>query len=86
MLQIEYGLGTDQPVPPRRGRGETGIIPPVLPRNPATVVQLKIRFGLTEVVLVGDRGMLTSARIEGLRERGPGLDQLAAGTGHPQAR
>ena len=34
--------------------------------------KLKIRFGLTEVVLVGDRGMLTSARIEGLREQGLG--------------
>ena len=30
------------------------------------------RFGLADVVLVGDRGMLTSARIEGLRAAGLG--------------
>jgi hypothetical protein len=36
----------------------------------ALVEKLKLRFGLREVVLVGDRGMLTSARIEALRATG----------------
>src|SRR5262249_31582153 len=39
---------------------------------PATVAsqvaKLKEQFGIAEVVLVGDRGMLTSARIESLKE------------------
>jgi len=30
----------------------------------AAVEKLRVRFGLTDIVLVGDRGMLTSARIE----------------------
>jgi hypothetical protein len=42
--------------------------------DPATVEaqieKLRVRFGLTDIVLVGDRGMLTSARIERLREIG----------------
>ena len=36
----------------------------------AQVDKLKNRFGIAEVVLVGDRGMLTSARIEALKEVG----------------
>ena len=36
----------------------------------AQVDKLKNRFGIAEVVMVGDRGMLTSARIEALREVG----------------
>jgi Transposase DDE domain len=36
----------------------------------AQVDKVRTRFGLTEIVLVGDRGMLTSARIERLRELG----------------
>ena len=39
---------------------------------PAVIEKLKGRFELTDVVLVGDRGMLTEARIEGLREAGLG--------------
>jgi len=35
------------------------------------------RFGLTHLVMVGDRGMITSARIEALRELG-GLGWLTA--------
>jgi transposase len=38
---------------------------------------LKGRFGLSHVVLVGDRGMITSARIEALKEIG-GLDWVSA--------
>jgi hypothetical protein len=36
----------------------------------AQVEKLRTRFGISELVLVGDRGMLTSARIERLREIG----------------
>ena len=49
--------------------------------DPATVADqadtLRDRFGLERVVLVGDRGMLTGARIAELRER-PGLGWISA--------
>ena len=67
--QIEFGLLTD-------GRG-CPVAVEAFPGNtadPATVEtqveKLRDRFGLTDIVLVGDRGMLTSARIERLREIG----------------
>jgi len=67
--QIEFGLLTDErgcPVAVEAFAGNTA--------DPATVEaaveKLRVRFGLTELVLVGDRGMLTSARIERLRETG----------------
>jgi len=67
--QVEFGLLTD-------GRG-CPVAVEAFPGNtadPATVEaqidKLRARFGLTEIVLVGDRGMLTSARIERLRELG----------------
>ncbi|HSW43214.1 MAG TPA: IS1634 family transposase [Patescibacteria group bacterium] len=67
--QIEFGLLTDSrgcPVAVEAFPGNTA--------DPATVEtqveKLRDRFGLTELVLVGDRGMLTSARIERLREIG----------------
>jgi hypothetical protein len=67
--QIEFGLLTDArgcPVAVEAFAGNTA--------DPATVeaqvTKLRSRFGLTELVLVGDRGMLTSARIERLREIG----------------
>jgi len=70
-LQVEYGLVTDE--------GGRPVAVEVVPGNiadpatvPATVEKLQGRFGLTDVVLVGDRGMLTSARIEGLRAQGLG--------------
>lgn len=70
-LQVEYGLITDhegRPVAVEVVAGNTG--------DPATVAAaidaLKVRFGLADVVLVGDRGMLTSARIEVLRAEGIG--------------
>jgi transposase len=44
---------------------------------PDQVEKLKERFGLTRVVLVGDRGMLTQARIEKLKEH-PGLGWISA--------
>ena len=74
-LQIEYGLLTDadgRPVAVAVVRGNTGDPATV----PATVETLRTRFGLERLVLVGDRGMLTSARIEGLREQG--LDWISA--------
>ena len=43
----------------------------------AQVDKLKQRFGIAEVVLVGDRGMLTSARIEALKEVG-GINWISA--------
>ena len=70
-LQIEYGLITDaggRPVAVEVVAGDTADPATV----PAAAEKLKVRFGLTDVVLVGDRGMLTSARIEMLRERGLG--------------
>mgnify|MGYP001571637713 CR=1 FL=1 len=67
--QIVFGLLTDQagcPVAVEAFAGNTA--------DPATleaqVEKLRRRFGLAEIVLVGDRGMLTSARIERLRELG----------------
>jgi hypothetical protein len=70
-LQVEYGLITDvegRPVAVEVVAGDTADPATV----PAVVAKLQDRFGLAEVVLVGDRGMLTSARIEGLRATGLG--------------
>lgn len=84
-LQIEYALLTDEagrPVAVRVVPGNTGDPATV----PATLTTLRERFGLRSVVLVGDRGMLTSARIETLRAagfawisalRGPAIARLA---------
>jgi len=75
-LQIVYGLLTSPegiPVAIEVFAGNTG--------DPATVAaqvtKVKDRFGITRVVLVGDRGMLTAAR---LREdvRPAGLDWITA--------
>ena len=74
-LQIEYGLLTDpagRPVAVEVFPGNTGDPATV----PATLETLRVRFGLERVVLVGDRGMLTSARIETLRAAG--LDWISA--------
>jgi hypothetical protein len=67
--QIEFGLLTDArgcPVAVEAFAGNAA--------DPATVEaqieKLQRRFGLADIVLVGDRGMLTSARIERLREVG----------------
>lgn len=73
--QINFGLLTDSqgcPVAIEAFTGNTA--------DPATVGhQLKTlrgKFGLEKVILVGDRGMLTSARIEALRTDAT-LDQFA---------
>ena len=67
--QVVFGLLTDRdgcPVAIEAFPGNTA--------DPGTLeaqlVKLRDRFGLTRFVLVGDRGMLTSARIERLRAMG----------------
>ena len=82
-LQIEYALLTDadgRPVAVSVVPGNTGDPATV----PGTLVTLRERFGLASVVLVGDRGMLTSARIETLR--GIGFDWVSALRGPAIAR
>ena len=66
-VQIEYGLLTDpegRPVAVRVLEGNAG--------DPAAFTEIagvvKDTFGLKRMVMVGDRGMITSARIEALRE------------------
>jgi Transposase DDE domain len=66
-LQIEYGLLTDpegRPVAVRVFDGNTG--------DPAAftaiVKVLRGEFGLAKMVMVGDRGMITSARIKALNQ------------------
>ena len=89
-LQIEYGLLTD-----RQGRP---VAIQVFPGNTAdptafteAVELVRVKFGLRELTLVGDRGMITSARIDALRElgglswitclRAPAIAKLAADDG-----
>lgn len=73
---ILYGLLTDEvgrPVAIEVYRGNTG--------DPTTVAdqidKLRGRFGLARVVLVGDRGMLTQAQINKLKEH-PGLGWISS--------
>jgi Transposase DDE domain len=74
-LQIEYGLLTDpagRPVAVRVFEGNTG--------DPAAFTAItdviRDKFGLNKMVMVGDRGMITSARIAA-------LNQLEDGTARP---
>jgi hypothetical protein len=74
-LQIEYGLLTDpagRPVAVRVFPGNTG--------DPAAFTAIadvvRKNFGLQKMVMVGDRGMITSARIQA-------LNQLEDGTQRP---
>jgi len=88
--QIEYGLLCDpagRPVAVRVFAGNTA--------DPAAFVQavtvVKDRFGLQDLVMVGDRGMITNARIDALRHdtqlgwltclRAPAIKLLAADDG-----
>jgi hypothetical protein len=88
--QIEYGLLTDpdgRPVAVRVLAGNTA--------DPAAfaliATEVRERFKLRDMVMVGDRGMITSARIEQLRElggfgwvtalRAPAIAALAADDG-----
>ena len=75
-LQIVFGLLTDQdgrPVAVEVFEGNTGDPKTVA----AQVEKLRARFGLDRVIVVGDRGMLTSARIE-QDLRSAGLDWITA--------
>ena len=70
-LQIEYGLLTDpagRPVAVRVFPGNTG--------DPAAFTAIvdvvREKFGLEQMVMVGDRGMITSARIAALNRREDG--------------
>jgi hypothetical protein len=73
-LQIEYGLLTDpagRPVAVRVFPGNTG--DPAAFTAIADVVRKK--FGLAKMVMVGDRGMITSARIQALNQQQDGTPQ-----------
>ena len=74
--QIEYGLLTDpegRPIAVRVVPGNTA--DPTAFEQIAT--QMKTVFGVEDMVMVGDRGMITSARIKQLRELG-GLGWVTA--------
>jgi hypothetical protein len=73
-LQIEYGLLTDpegRPVAVRVFPGSTG--------DPAAFTQIaavvRTKFGLSQMIMVGDRGMITSARIAALNQQQDGTPQ-----------
>src|SRR4029077_7160177 len=73
-LQIEYGLLTapeGRPVAVRVFPGNTG--------DPAAftaiVKVVREKFGLQEMVIVGDRGMITSARIDALNQAEDGTPE-----------
>ena len=73
-LQIEYGLLTDpagRPVAVRVFPGNTG--DPAAFTAIADVVRDK--FGLAQMVMAGDRGMITSARIAALNQAGDGTQR-----------
>jgi len=76
-LQIVFGLLTNAegcPVAVEVWEGNTAD-----PRTvPAQVVKLRQRFGLRQVVLVGDRGMITSARIREDFPDGSGISWITA--------
>jgi len=89
-LQIEYGLLTDpegRPVAIRVFPGNTA--------DPtaftAAVEVVRTKFGIARLTLIGDRGMITSARIEALKDlgglgwitclRAPAIAKLAADDG-----
>ena len=90
-LQIEYGLLTDpagRPVAVRAFPGNTG--------DPSALTEIvdvvREKFGLAKMVMVGDRGMITSARIAALTElqedygwitalRAPAIKKLLADDG-----
>jgi hypothetical protein len=76
-LQIEYGLLTDpegRPVAVRVFPGNTG--------DPAAFTAIsdvvRDKFGLAQMVMVGDRGMITSARIAALNQAEDGTRRPAA--------
>jgi len=73
-LQIEYGLLTDpegRAVAVRVFPGDTG--------DPSAFTEIvkvvRDKFGLEQMVMVGDRGMITSARIDALNQQQDGTPQ-----------
>src|SRR6266566_5154115 len=88
--QIEYGLLTDhegRPVAVRVFAGNTAD-----PKTfPEAVSAVREKFGLEQMIMAGDRGMITTARIKDLRELGgmawitclrhPAIKKLMAGDG-----
>ncbi|MDY6874487.1 MAG: IS1634 family transposase [Chloroflexota bacterium] len=76
-LQIVVGLlcnGEGCPISVEVFEGNTGDPKTLLPQ----IAKLKSRFGLTRVVLVGDRGMLTEARLREDVRPEEGLDWITA--------
>ena len=70
--QISYGLccaPDGQPVSIEVHKGNTGDPTTLLP----AVERVKQRFGIEHVVFVGDRGMITEARVKVLKEQGVGF-------------
>ena len=86
-LQVSFGLTCDKEGRPLAVKVDVGSL-----SDPETVAEeldlLRRRFGLKEVILVGDRGLLTKARIEDLRKlpqvgwitalRAPAIHKLVA--------
>jgi hypothetical protein len=73
-LQIEYGLLTDpagRPVAVRVVPGNTGDSAAFT----AIVEVVRKKFGLAQMVMAGDRGMITSARIQALNQREDGTQR-----------
>jgi len=77
-VQIEYGLLTDpegRPVAVRVLPGSTG--------DPAAFTQItevvRDKFGLAKMVMVGDRGMITSARIQAMNQLDDGTQRCPPG-------
>ena len=90
VAQIEYGLLTDRdgrPVAIEVFKGNTADPSAFI----SVVESVRTRFGLSSLTMVGDRGMITSARIRALREdttlgwltclRAPQIAQLASEDG-----
>ena len=74
-LQVNYGLMTDDrgcPVAVTVHEGNTADPVTLMPE----ITRLKEDFGITQFVMVGDRGMIASQAIEALREQG--IDWITA--------
>ena len=83
-VQIGFGLvgnAAGGPVAVEGFEGNTGDPPPVAP----VITQVRQRFPPRRVVLVGDRGLLTDARIRADRKPGEGLAWITA-LRHPTVR
>jgi len=76
LLQVNYGLLTDPrgvPVALSVFEGHTADATTLLPQ----VTKVREQFGINEMVLVGDRGMISQTHIEGLRQQA-GLEWITA--------